>query len=57
MTYLVHMRADADGGPIKENKTKEKEKKTYLSLDADGERGWVAMVADGGWWLRMEQGL
>ena len=46
-----------------------KEKKKYLSLDvddsgcgwmwvdADGERGWVAVVADGRWWLRIGQGL
>ena len=69
VTYLVHMRADADGGPVKKNKTKQKEKKKYLSLDADGggcgwmrvdadgERGWVAVVADGRWWLQIGQGL
>ena len=75
VTYLVHMRADADGGPVKKNKTKQKEKKKrkekkkYLSLDADGsgcrwmrvdadgERGWVVVVADGRWWLRIGQGL
>ena len=54
----------------KQNKRKrKKEKKKYLSLDADGsgcrwmrvdadgKHGWVAVVADGRWWLRIGQGL
>ena len=55
VTYLVHMRADTDGGPVKKNKTKQKEKKKrkekYLSLDADGSGcGWMRVDAGGCGW-------